>query len=271
MSWQLIVAIVVLAIVIFLYIAYKKLEKSPRFKGDCGEGAIIRILDNAPDVAPYVIHDLVFADKEGHTCQIDHICINSRGIWVIETKNYAGRIYGSENQQNWTQVLAYGKEKRPFYNPVKQNKTHIYRLAEILEVQGCFHNVVVFTKRADISNVSANEVCREETLIETLSRDTKVSLSEEEMSAYHEKILAFLDENAIDIEEHVANIHAMQEKIEQNICPRCGGKLVLRCGKYGQFYGCANYPKCKFSKSAEDRNDDGEIDKQNDRGYNKIA
>ena len=63
----------------------------------------------------------------------------------------------------------------------------------------------------------------------------------------------------------------MQEKIEQNICPRCGGKLVLRCGKYGQFYGCANYPKCKFSKSAEDRNDDGEIDKQNDRGYNKIA
>ena len=99
MSWQLIVAIVVLAIVIFLYIAYKKLEKSPRFKGDCGEGAIIRILDNAPDVAPYVIHDLVFADKEGHTCQIDHICINSRGIWVIETKNYAGRIYGSEKDR----------------------------------------------------------------------------------------------------------------------------------------------------------------------------
>ena len=30
-------------------------------------------------------------------------------------------------------------------------------------------------------------------------------------------------------------------------CPKCGGKLVGRTGKFGIFYGCANYPKCKYT------------------------
>ena len=47
---------------------------------------------------------------------------------------------------------------------------------------------------------------------------------------------------------HIENIHKMQNKISEGICPRCGGKLVMRNGSYGQFYGCSNYPKCKFTK-----------------------
>ena len=35
--------------------------------------------------------------------------------------------------------------------------------------------------------------------------------------------------------------------IKQGICPQCGGQLVLRQGRYGSFYGCDNYPKCKFT------------------------
>ncbi|MCR4681811.1 MAG: topoisomerase DNA-binding C4 zinc finger domain-containing protein [Clostridiales bacterium] len=36
-----------------------------------------------------------------------------------------------------------------------------------------------------------------------------------------------------------------------NICPRCGGDLVLRHGKYGDFYGCSNYPECRFIKKSK--------------------
>lgn len=32
------------------------------------------------------------------------------------------------------------------------------------------------------------------------------------------------------------------------ICSTCGGKLFERNGKYGKFWGCENYPKCKFTK-----------------------
>ena len=40
----------------------------------------------------------------------------------------------------------------------------------------------------------------------------------------------------------------INETKEKNmICPRCGGDLVERKGKYGKFIGCTNYPKCKFA------------------------
>ena len=29
-------------------------------------------------------------------------------------------------------------------------------------------------------------------------------------------------------------------------CPKCGGQLIHRNGKYGIFIGCSNYPKCKY-------------------------
>ena len=50
--------------------------------------------------------------------------------------------------------------------------------------------------------------------------------------------------------EHVRNIKTTlketENKIEDNICPKCGGKLVERNGKYGKFIGCSNYPKCRY-------------------------
>jgi hypothetical protein len=36
-----------------------------------------------------------------------------------------------------------------------------------------------------------------------------------------------------------------------NVCPECGGDLILREGKYGKFYGCSNYPKCRYTGKAE--------------------
>lgn len=43
------------------------------------------------------------------------------------------------------------------------------------------------------------------------------------------------------------NVHNNENDILEKICPECGGKMVLRNGKYGQFYGCENYPKCKHT------------------------
>lgn len=54
--------------------------------------------------------------------------------------------------------------------------------------------------------------------------------------------------------------HSQNKTIERGICPRCGGQLVLRTGKYGSFYGCTNYPKCKFTQRYEEM-------LQNDNSY----
>jgi hypothetical protein len=51
--------------------------------------------------------------------------------------------------------------------------------------------------------------------------------------------------------EHKQNVIAYKENLEemknQKICPYCKGELVLRNGKNGQFYGCKNYPKCRYT------------------------
>ena len=55
----------------------------------------------------------------------------------------------------------------------------------------------------------------------------------------------------VDNKTHVRNVkeakYRADSKISSGICPQCGGMLVRRNGKYGSFYGCSNYPRCKFT------------------------
>lgn len=81
----------------------------------------------------YVFNDYVFKIGED-TAQIDHIVVNKRGVFVIETKNYSGQIYGAEGQREWVQVLNYGEEKHKIFNPLMQNEGHIKKLKLILGV-----------------------------------------------------------------------------------------------------------------------------------------
>ena len=70
-----------------------------------------------------------------------------------------------------------------------------------------------------------------------------------------EKIKEMLiNSNITDYETHKKHIKYAEKvksrKQEENIskCPKCGGNLVLRNGKYGKFIGCSNYPKCTYTK-----------------------
>ena len=47
----------------------------------------------------------------------------------------------------------------------------------------------------------------------------------------------------------IEKLKAGNEKENKNICPWCGGELALKKGKYGKFYGCSNFPKCKYTKN----------------------
>ena len=68
------------------------------------------------------------------------------GIIVVEVKDYSGWIFGSGNKRQWTQVLAYGKEKYRFYNPVMQNNNHILELRKKLRQFRTlpFYSLIVF-------------------------------------------------------------------------------------------------------------------------------
>jgi len=44
------------------------------------------------------------------------------------------------------------------------------------------------------------------------------------------------------------------EKPTEKICPKCGAPLLIRLGKYGKFYACSKFPKCKYTESLKENN-----------------
>lgn len=55
---------------------------------------------------------------------------------------------------------------------------------------------------------------------------------------------AIKKEHIRDIKTNIQNKNINKQNL---VCPRCNKKLVLRKGQYGQFYGCINYPKCRYT------------------------
>lgn len=58
----------------------------------------------------------------------------------------------------------------------------------------------------------------------------------------------FLAKNRTKIKGRIGEISvASRQKAKNQICPKCGNELKVRSGKYGKFYGCSDYPYCKFT------------------------
>lgn len=89
-----------------------------------------------------IFHDLCIEKKNKEFSQIDIIVATTEGIIVFEVKDFSGWIFGNGNHSHWTKVLAYGKKKYRFYNPVKQNKSHIEALRKQLKQ---FENIPFFS------------------------------------------------------------------------------------------------------------------------------
>ncbi|MBZ4191716.1 nuclease-related domain-containing protein [Niabella beijingensis] len=106
--------------------------------------------------AEMLFHDLYISKGNGKFSQIDLVAITGVGVIVFEIKKISGWIFGNGRQSQWTQVLAYGKEKYRFYNPIMQNNTHIEVLRKQLNQLGDvpFYSIVVFYGDCVLKDVS---------------------------------------------------------------------------------------------------------------------
>ncbi|MGY0505394.1 nuclease-related domain-containing protein [Luteimonas sp. e5] len=118
--------------------------KSPAVKGWFGEKRLERrAARRLPAHAYRAFHNVTIPDGSA-TTQIDHVYVSRYGIFVIETKNYKGWIFGSQRDRSWTQSI-YGR-KKTFQNPLRQNHKHTMTLADMLGMaHSLIHSVVVFT------------------------------------------------------------------------------------------------------------------------------
>lgn len=119
----------------------------------------------------------VYVPYKNSTSEIDIIVIHEKGIFVIESKNYSGWIFGSERQRNWTQMLN-KKSKQSFYNPILQNKTHIKALSEYLKIEeNLMKSFIVFSERCELKKVPDNTedytIIKRDKLIHVIKKETE--------------------------------------------------------------------------------------------------
>ena len=100
-----------------------------------------------------VLRNVYIPKDNNETSEVDVLFITQKGIFVIESKNYSGWIFGDEKSKNWCEILK-GK-KYFFYNPIKQNKSHIKNLEKQLQVgDDKYVSLITFNANANLKKVS---------------------------------------------------------------------------------------------------------------------
>ena len=218
--------------------------------GQFGEFATEYALTNKNLDGELVVLKNIYVPTQGKTTEIDLLMIHEKGIFVFESKNYSGWIFGSADQLNWTQSLQNG-DKNKFYNPIRQTRTHIKALAAFLEKPVSeFVSYIVFSERCTLKKVPADTsdviIVRRPDMLKKLKATLKTTPTKytfNDIQDIAKKLQPLTNKDDAEKQQHIINI--------QNKCPFCGGELTLRNGKYGRFWGCSNYPKCKFTRPEE--------------------
>lgn len=195
------------------------------------------------------VHNLIIPSKNG-TAQIDHLLVSPFGLFIVETKNIKGWIFGSEKQANWTQSL-YGK-KFSFQNPIRQTFRQKRVLSEFLNLdEALIHTVIYFVGQCTFKTHLPPNVIRGG-LGAHIKQHRNHILSTNEISRIMQQLDALRSDPSLTTRNHIKSLRARHNSY--TVCPRCGSRLVERTVKNGSragsgFLGCSNYPRCKFTKN----------------------
>lgn len=241
----------------------KKLIMKPSRKGVIGENKLQRSIDSLDfwGYDGYCLRNTYVPKANGTTAEIDLLYITRKGIFVIESKNYVGYIFGNEHWKMWTSTVYAGKNwmglkkvnKNKFYNPIWQNKSHISALKNFCGNVQVF-SIIAFGNNCEIINVNWDSpntwVCYYSDLKRIIKGiwTSSPDIYDEAMVNRMYSSLISLDKSRETKARHINQIyhHPANGK-----CPKCGGNLVMRQAKKGiyagsSFYGCSNYPRCKY-------------------------
>lgn len=211
-----------------------------------------------------VLRNVYVPKGDGETSEIDVLFITQKGVFVIESKNYSGWVFGSEADRNWTVSLPNG-QKNYFYNPIRQNRGHVKWLERYLADGTPLFSIIVFSERCELKRVTVEsddaDVVKRDRLYATVRRiwdSVEDVFSIDEVDSLYERLRVLTDVDEAVKRSHVDKIHACYAEKKTApfslTCPLCGADLVLRMAKKGpnagnQFYGCSSYPKCRYTKN----------------------
>lgn len=201
--------------------------------------------------AKYVdVYRNLIIPNEGRTTELDVVLLSARSIVVFECKDYSGKIYGDELRQQWYQYV--GRNRYSFFNPIIQNHVHLKALQRLTNTTLPIVSVVVFGTDAKVGGLEYNEtptlkVCTYKyipAVFDAIRKDFPTLDSDEAKRV--QSILKPFSRATKD--EREAHAESVQARLNSDICPYCGKKLVKRRGPKSEFYGCSGYPRCHYTR-----------------------
>lgn len=252
---QYVAPVVLLAGAAFSYLGLRDASVKSAIKGAVGEAAGAMAAKVFLD--PKIYHSLnnVTLNTDNGTTQIDHVIVSRFGIFVIEAKNYAGWIFGSADQAEWTQSLPGGK-KFKFQNPLRQNYRHVKALSEFLGLpDDKFHSVVMFWGECEFkTEMPANVMSQNYSGY--IKGKTAVLFSDDEVTQMVEALQSGRMPTGLikGLQTKKAHLESLNERHgSTTCCPKCGSDLVERVAKSGpkagnRFLACTAFPKCRYTR-----------------------
>ena len=181
-------------------------------KGKYGEYLIYKSLRSFEDTGGKFLFNIYVPRENNKTTEIDLLIICSKGLFVVESKNYDGWIFGNETQKNWTQVIY--DNKNFFYNPIMQNALHIKCLKKLIGENVSMHSIIVFSDRCTLkkitirsNNINVINRCEVTPVIAQICKQTQRELlTETEINDIYNKLYPYTQVGYETKIKHIANI-----------------------------------------------------------------
>lgn len=228
--------------------------KSPGVKGYLGE-LLVRYFAylHLNEQTYRRLHNITLDTPDG-TTQIDHVFVSVYGIFVLETKNMNGWIFGSEKQPQWTQKLY--KRTFKFQNPLRQNYKHLKALETTLSVNAeHLHSVITFVGDSTFKTQMPANVTQGSKFIRYIKSFNQPVFTEADVNAMLQTLqTGRRAPTRATHREHVQNLKRRSDPTAERQCPKYGNALLVRTAKSGakagqQFWGCSAFPKCRTMQS----------------------
>lgn len=257
------------------------LLKTAWFKGMVGEWFINLCIRLFLDKREYrLLKDVTLPTPQGST-QIDHVIVSRFGLFVIETKNMKGWIFGNPTQKSWTQQIY--RRKHSFQNPLHQNHLHMMTLKSLLGLSdNQLHSIIFFIGDCTFKTPMPQNVMNRG-LIRYVKGITTPVLAESEVAhvvdtiqqgrlaanwqTHRQHVTQLKTRHADPSANHVSTREPVRQSVANPpsqsvsppdnpppICPRCGSTMVLRTAGRGDnkgkpFWGCREFPTCRGTRA----------------------
>lgn len=168
------------------------------------------------------LFNLYLPKKDGGTSEVDVLMLSAKGLFVFESKNYSGWIFGNEDKKTWCQSLPVWRrgrksQKEFFYNPIWQNRSHINHLRGLVGDDIVMHSVIVFSERCTLKDITVYcpdiNVIKRDRLAEVVNdiwnADRDDVMSPEDISGIYDRLYPYTQVSDEQKAQHIIDINEM--------------------------------------------------------------